>query len=467
MGKSNQNRDTKSAAKAAAEQQAAPQVKKPEAAEGKVIAPSTKANKGLTQGEKVQYLASLQKEREFIMNQNEQAPVSLIDGLSILAQSTILDIAVGEIATGTSALGLIISRNPNNYLAFSAMAKERGVNLPDFKSLPAPTKEQLEQAGLSGVDANQAALVVIDNKNVSKEAKDKKKKEKAIENKKPLDPSKIENEAELKDQLTRCFLTSEAPVLRVQKAIDFYNSYLTIQAKDSEEELKKVKAMTRTELLRKVTEIVGECTFAMCGIAHFLNKAANETKGPVAPFCLYRRASNSAGERATADDSFIADMVKILIIWACNSKIAEYRHMIATNKRNIEKLGSDKAAVMTEKAAMKANESEIVGLEGIIKCVSEPTFDVADNLEADYDAEEGSSKHTIAHRLVSNIIDTYYKGTDPKSVTKESLLKVAKYHIGTIINMFADPLSRSIVYKDMQKPELVKVEEKPEEESKN
>lgn len=457
---------TNSAAQAAAAQAAPKQdTTVVPAEEVNILTP--KKLQGLSQDSKVAY-ATLVNDR--IKTRGSEYPESILNGFNMIVDAAIVDIAVGEIACGTSAMGMIIARNSDSYAAFASMAASLGVKLPDFKALPQPTTDQLAQAGLAGIDAGQAALVVIDKKNVEKKAIEKKKEEKSNEKKAAaLDPTKIENIDDLKIQLKACFTQSnEEPVVRVMKAINFYNSYLTVKASKAEspeEELKKVKAMARIDLLKEITEIVGECTFAMNGLAYFLNKTTNETKSPVSAYCLYKRAIQNAKSKYPADDNFIADVVKTLIIWSCNSKKADLEARIAQSKKNIK--GFDKkvnaAEIAAEKTAIRANENEIVGIDGIIACVNQPSFDLATNLIEDYDADENSSRYKIAHRVVSNIVDTYYHGTDPKDYEKDSLLSVAQQHIGIILNMFSNSLDQNALYAEANIPELVKKQETPEE----
>lgn len=479
------NNSTKSAAKEAAKQQAPaasheqkPQVKNEKKNTTTEVAPVTVQNatvvKNLSPDAKVAYITAIQKERDEIRAANaDKVPQTFVDGLSMIAQATILDVAVGEIVSGTSGLGLIISRNEGNYAKFVAMAASLGVTLPSFKSLPAPTKEQLAQAGYSGIDAGQAALVVLDDKSVTKEAKKKKKAEKKIEAKTALDPTKIENDEQLKEQLTMCFLGSEAPVLRVQKAINFYNTYLNFKAhkaENAEEEMKKVKDMSRIDMLREITSIVGECTFAMSGLAHFLNKTTNDTQSPISAFCAYKRAASAAGKQAEADDAFIADVVKILIIWSCTSKISELNNLIAACDENLKTLGKDKkanaAAIKTEQTFKQNHESEILGYQSIIDCVNQPNFDVVASLAENYNGDEGVNKTAIARRIVSNIIDTYYPGTKLADYEQSSLLKVAQQHAGIILNLFCNPLEQNAAYAEDNISVLVKKGEGTAEEEK-
>ena len=447
---------------------------------------TSKQVSGLTQGEKVMYLNSVQREREFLSTTSENVPEAIIKGYSLIAQATIVDIGLGEIAAG-STVGLIISGNEGNYAKFAETARAIGMSLPDYKTLPAPTKEQLDQMQVLGLSVDRAGndekkLLMLDAKNVEEKAIAKKKEENKIKKVATLDPTKIENEEQLKEQLTKCFLEDISPILRVKKAIDFYNSYLTIQAtkaENKEEELAKVKSMSRIDMLQKITGIIGNATCGVTALAYRLMNAANETKSPISAFCLYKAASVKAGEKA--DDAFIADVVKTMIVWVCENKIAESEALVAASKKKIEEQNAskkpNKAIIATEQAAINYNESEIVGIRGIIDIVTKPSFSTVSTLEANYDGDKESLAFKNAHRLVDTIIGTFY-GRRPNEFTKDSVLATAKQHAGMILNLFCDPLSQSIEFKDAAVPELVekqkeekpaekKEDEKPAEEPKN
>lgn len=462
------------AAQQAAEHQApasdgAPQVEMPKGG----INPNTK---GLTQGEKVSYLASLQTERAYMLNNTEKPSQVMIDGLTMLAQATIIDIGLGEIASGTSAVGYISTINEKNYGFFQAMALEMGVKLPEFKALPAPTEEQMKAAGIIGALPN-AKMIVLDKKNVSKEAIEKKKEEirateKAVEN-----PADVKNPEQLKASLTAMLVKPVAdkdnanrPDPRVQRTIDFYNGYLTIQANHSEnkeEALKAVKAKSRIELLTEISEIVGPCPFALSGISKFLRNYTQETGSPLSAYCFYRRCAVAKG--ADADDQYVADIVRTILIWSCKSNIAEFTSSIAKQK---EHLKNEKGAAKTAtETAIRYNEKQIEEMNAIIEMVTNPSFDIADNVITGYAADEKSSEYKLSHRVVDDIIKTYYpdyKDENKAKLDEGIMLKNVQQRAGIIINMFRDTLTQSITYSPANLIDMVekKADEKGEGEEK-
>lgn len=457
----------KSAAKSAAQQAAAQQAPASNAAP-KVEVKTPEIKKGLSPDAKAQYLASVQTERAFMMNNAEKPSAVLIDGLSQIAQATILDIALTELAAG-SATGYIIAGNEKNYNIFCAMALENGVTLPSFKSLPAPSKEDLARVGLAGIDG-QAKLLTVSTENVSKETIEKKKQEKKVAEsaKTTENPAEIENEEQLKASLTALLVKpitqgTDRPDARVQRTIKFYRGYLTIQANKKEnkaEEINKVKNMSRQEMLNSIAEIVGPCPFALTGTAYFLRKRTAETGSPISAFCLYRRSAVPESN-GTIDDAYLADVVRILLIWSCNSQIAEAKETIAAMERQMKKeTGSAKTASET---VIRAKNMIIAELNDVIAKITNPSLDIVDSLIDNYKSEKtDSEEYKLAHRIVSNIMDTYYPEYKDKNLDEDVMLKNVQQRAGIIVNMFRDPLAQSPNYAEANITDMVEVEKPAE-----
>ena len=455
----------KDAAAKAAEQAAAKQA--PAQEEHKVDMPNVNPNtKGLTQGEKVAYLGALQTERAFMMSHMEKPSQVMIDGLTMLAQATIVDIGIGEIATGVSAVGYISTINEKNYGFFRDMAAEMGVALPEFKALPAPTEEQLKKAGIAGALPG-AKMITINKKDVSKEAIEKKKEEirateKAVEN-----PADVKNQDQLKASLTALLVKPVAdkdnankPDPRVQRTINFYNGYLTIQAnaaENKEEALKAVKEKTRIQLLEEISEIVGPCPFALNGIAKFLRNRAFETGSPISAYTFYRRCAIAKG--ADVDDQYVADIVRTILIWSCKSNIAEFTKLLEVQEKNVKnEKGNAKTAT---EAAIRYNKTQIEEMNRIIAMVTNPELSDVDSLIEDYKSDEKSEKYAIAHRIVDDIMKTYYPDADRNKLDEDVMLKNVQQRAGIIINMFRDSLSKSINYSESNLVDMVEKKEEP------
>ena len=444
------------------------------------------ATKGLTQGEKVAYVAAIQTERQFMMTNTENPSQEMISGMTMLAQATILDIAIGEIASTGSAMGRIITANEGNYNALQAWALERGIRLPNYKALPAPTEEDLKNAGIIGFLPSDTRVLKVSADNVSKETINDKKKEMETVKKAVDNPAEIQNDEQLKASLTAMLVKpiTQGPdgiSARVSRTIKFYNGYLTIQANKIEDAEKKkaaieaVKARTMTDTLEEISNIVGSCPFVIHGGAYMLRKMAAQTGNPIAPFCLYRR---TATQKDSADDQSIADIVRTLIVWSCKGVIADNERNIKEAERLIKKKEEDsksKDAVVAKdaKAAIKKCNEEIsnkfnpiiASMNEIIEEISNPSFDIVDNLIANYNGDAESEEYALSRRMVGDIMKTYYKDLNREKLDEATMLATVQQRAGVIFNMFRSPLNQNQNYSEAYISELKEIE-KPAEESK-
>lgn len=454
----------KAAEKAAAEQSA--KVNEPSFAQALAAA----KDKSLSSGEKV-ILANLVQEAWV----KDPKYIGIVDGAMVLRDALMGDVIVTQLLNGSDAFALIVRKDEARYLAIKNMLAGQGISLPDFKALPAPTQEQLDSAGVKLLPAD-TAVVNIDKTNVSEEALEQKRNEQKIEAKKPsVNPAEIENAEQLKDSLSY-LLTSGSENLdsRVQRTIDFYRGYLTIQANHAEnktEELAALKEKTRSTMLSEIADLVGPCPFAFRGAAHMLLTRLESTSTILVPFCLYRR---TADKKKELEDNYIADIVRILINWSCNTKIANANRTVAEWERIIRKNeaivkdNKDAGEVKVAKSAIKTFEGQIEQQKGIIsnlnkliELVNNPTFDGIDTLIEDFDKEEGSAEYKRAHMIVDTIMKTFYKDVDVAKANKESMLYNVQQRAGIVINMFRGALSQSMTYAEGNLTDII-VEEKAE-----
>lgn len=478
------NKNKKSAAQQAAAQEAAQQSAQVETPANEQenlslaqVVSMSKNKKGLTNDSKV-ILANLVHEAWV----KDETYASIRDSAAIIRDAFMGDVIVTSMIEGHDVFSWIIRKDEKKYLAVKAMLAEQGITLPEFKALPAPTAEQLKIVG--AVDnAEETRVVTVTSADVSEEAKEKKKKEKAIEAANPTtNPAEVKDEKQLAASLSNLLTKSSDNIAaRIKTVINFYRGYLTIQAnkaENKEEELKKVKEMSRSEMLSNIAEIVGPCPFALDGHGKLFRNLMVKNNTVITPFCLYRRTA-AGTDKSAEDDSFVADVVKILIIWSCNSAIANAERTIAECDRIVKKNqkivdeNKDKNEVAIAKSAITTWEKQkdkpnaiIAEMKETLQFINEPSFDSIDSLIEDYNGtDDTKSEYKFAHLIVDNIAKTYYKGVDLTKVDNDQLLKNIQQRAGIIINMFRSPLSQSIAYKEANITEMV---EKPaEEESKN
>ena len=159
----------------------------------------------------------------------------------------------------------------------------------------------------------------------------------------------------------------------------------------------------------------------------------------------------------------MADVVRTILIWSCKSNIAEFTKLLENQEKTVK---NEKGAAKTAtEAAIRYNKTQIEEMNRIIDEVTNPTFDGVDTLIEDYKSDEKSEKYAMAHRIVDDVMKTYYPDVDRTKVDEETMLKNAQQRAGIIVNMFRDKLSQSINYSESNLVEMA--EKEAEEEPKN
>ena len=322
----------------------------------------------------------------------------------------------------------------------------------DQKALPAPDEK-------GEVTIQSSAVQVPENK------KEEIKEEAAAEKRKVvLDPTKIENEQQLKDTLLHILVKgngNENFYEKVSAAINFYESYLSIQASKSEnkeEELAKLKERSRCDFLTDISHMLGKCTFTISGMAKFMFEHTEKTKSPVVAFCTFRKASlNKTTGMPQIDDTLVADIVKVLIRWYADTEITTTNEVIAGFEKDIAALKKDekKNAKGIEQGNQKIAHAKkhIEDIEKVVEYCNMPSKSVVDEFEKAY-SDNKSEGFKAARMIGSKIIDCYYPGVDIKGVKPESLMHNMKQYIGVICNMFLPPLEQMTDYSEANFTEL-------------
>lgn len=348
--------------------------------------------------------------------------------------------------------------------ALKEAAVDMRINI-DTKALPAPDSEGFVQVPSTAIKPSADAK------------KGLKAEREAAAEKVQLDPSKIETEEALKKSLLSILVKgngSENLYDKISTAINFYESYLAIQAGKTEnpetarEELKK---KSRTELFSDIAHLLGKCTFTIGGIAKFMYEQTERTKNPVVAFCTLRDASlNTKTGMPQVDDSLVADIVKVLIRWYADTDIAVTNEVIAGFERNLEILKKDSKknakGIEDGKKKIENAKNHIKNVEDVVLYVNVPDRSVIDNFASDY-TDNNREGYKMARMMGSKIVNTYYPGLDVKSVNKEALVHNLQQYVGVIANMFLPPLSQLADFSEANITELEKIKtnnEKPKNE---
>ena len=393
------------------------------------------------------------------------------ENAAALRDAYMADVIVTDIAQGQSIVSHIIGNDEEKYNATRLVLANMGIAIPDFKALPQPSAEELKAQGITLLPAETRVLNVKAN-DVSKEVIEQKKKELKAAEKAITDPSKIENDEQLHDALSALMVSvKDSPDTRIQRAINFYQSYLKIQANKLEDEdakkaeLERIGNITRSDLLKEITKIVGTCPFVFGGIGKIYRDQTAQTGSPIAAFCLHRRsATNNKTGKVAHDDSFIADIVKTIIAWTCNSTIDGANQTIAEQKRAIEKHKDDKTHKVAAETTIKQMEKKIAEQNDVLNIINNPSFEIVDNLKENFKKDDKEDDgYKSARRLVKSICDTYHKGIDITTADEESLLNNCQQRAGIILNLFREGLAQNASYNEANISEI-KMIEKPAEE---
>ena len=350
--------------------------------------------------------------------------------------------------------------------AIKEVAPMLGVQI-DVKSLPAPDKN-----GMVTVNSNAVTI--------SKETKEAIKKEHDAKSEKvELDPTKFTSIKDFAKAANHVLsLGGERPYDKIVRVIALYQAYLIIQANklDDEEkkmaEIKKINAISRADLLQEITEIVGNCPFSVNGIAKYMRVTTESSKSPISAFCSFRRASLVKKTGATQiEDSLVADIVKVLILWSISSEIKTREESIKSHNANIKTLKknekANEKAIAKEKENIEKCEKEIAALNDSKNFVLNPSEDAVVSIAGLFTSDTEKPNKT-AMRIFTSIWDCYYPNVDYTTVDPEIREYNAQQYAGVITDLFRNPLDQLVGYSlsGVKELEFLKPEE-PEKESKN
>jgi len=338
----------------------------------------------------------------------------------------------------------------------------------DTKALPAPAADGTIEVPSTAVQ-------------VSKEAKEGLKREReAATEKVELDPTKIQDEESLKKSLLQILVKgngSENLYDKIITAVNFYESYLAVQAgkaEDPDAARAALKEKSRADFLTEISNLLGKCTFTIGGIAKFMYENTERTKSPVVAFCTLRDASlNKKTGMPQIDDQMVADIVKVLIRWYANTEIQTTKEAIASMEKDLEILKKDEKknakGIESGKKVIENAKKHIDDVEAVVTYVNMPNREVIDNFPANYQ-DSSAEGYKFARMIGSKIMKTYYGETDTKAFKTESLVHNLQQYMGVITNMFLPTMNNIMEYSEANISELEKAEEPaaaPEEQPKN
>ena len=383
-----------------------------------------------------------------------EAVVEKIDGITAIGFVTVL---VNEIVSAKTPFAVKMSSAQLS--AITEVAPMLGIQI-DSKLLPAPSAD-----GTVQVPSN--AVVV------SKETKEKVKKEKAVVDEKPTtDPSKITNDEQLKKSLVFILGDTSAstrPYDRMVRATEFFRSVRSLEASkladadESKTKLAEIKAKSVSDILEDMRLFIGECPFSTVGLAHYVFNQARETRNPVSPFIILYRSSRNKTTNAGLEDSTVAAIVKVLVNWNIDEHLKEYEVAYKRHEKTVKD-----SSESVRKSMLEPIQKNIDYCKSIKECISHPNFDAVESLIDDFKGEDVKKKNAATF-IVRNIIDLWMPDVKfdelESNEKKDEILENVKKRAGVIVNAFLDPLEQNIAYKEFST--ATSAEKKEGEQSKN
>lgn len=426
---------------------------------------------GMSPDAKVTYFATLHSRYGNPANVPEDIKdnTAFISAMNAIADAVAVTIAIEEAVNTDTVFHAIVNKNDKPaYKALAFLTKEYGYEIPEANLLPAPTKEQLEKAGLTEEEGKDKVVIDVDPNKVSKEAKAQIAAEKKVTDSKPADtPTDVKDEKQLAASLLNIFIKGDRPVARAKKAINFYRAYLKLQNKNNADKLKEIEAMTDVTLLESVKNIIGPCPYKDKGISQFLRKCVATAGSPVTAFnLLYRSARNRKTGEMEATDELIAAICRTYVIWSCEATIADANKVIDSEERQLKKLGekTDKnaEAIDTINKNIESKKNDIEWANGVIDTVVNPESALIDGVIDAYN-DDKNENHNLATVIVNDILSTFYPNEDMTKYEKNCVENNARQYAGIITNLFRDPGAQMPDYGYANVLPLVKIDDKNEE----
>ena len=288
---------------------------------------------------------------------------------------------------------------------------------------------------------------------VSKEAKESIKKTVEARNKEVItDPTKIENDDQLKESLQH-MLSSNTFFKDLKKTLNFYRSVRQIQNKDDKTKAEEYKNMPFDKLIREIESLIGDCPFIVNGYGNALFRALTESNSVILPFSsLYLNSKNTTVGDPTMTEQEVVGICRALINWKIDKEIA-------SKNKSLDVLNKDKKA---NKDAIEKKNKEIESLESYRKLLTEPTAEFADNLLENRKSEDKTISST-ARRAYNNIRRAYYPEADRGNGKKYANIdENVQQRAGIIANLFRDPTAPLGNYNIGNLTELVEVKDNAE-----
>lgn len=361
-------------------------------------------------------------------------------------------IAATEGMFGTSAFAQTI--RASMLPAIVEAANDMGMKI-DQKMLPAPAADGTLQIPSDAIKP-------------SKEAKEQLKKEHEILEKKPnIDPTKIENDEELKDAINFIMADAKNGWEKIKNAIQFYRSYLTANATKNNEDLEKIKNKSDLEILDLIKNSIHDCPIVLSGMGRAMGTFTGSSKSPIIAFCMLR---DSVKDRKTGEcelsDREISDYTRAIVSWVNDLTIENYEKRIADHNKNLEVLKKDKKknaeGIKDVEGKIESCKNSIEHCKEITESLINPSTDIVDSLIEDYSNTKAEGNR-VANAIFGWVVKAYYSNVDREKTDLVTLKHNVQQRAGIIVNLFRDPTTPNPEYNEANLTEMPIVVEDGEE----
>ena len=363
-------------------------------------------------------------------------------------------VAATEGMFGTSAFAQTI--RASMLPAIVEAANDMGMKI-DQKMLPAPAADGTLQIPSEAIKP-------------SKEAKEQLKKEHEILEKKPnVDPTKITNDTELKDAINFIMADAKNGWEKIKNAIQFYRSYLGVQANKSdkkEEELAALKKKSNLELFDEIKKVIHDCPIVLSGMGRSMGTFTGSTKSPIVAFCMLKSsATNRKTGECELSDNEAADYTRAIVTWVNELSIENYKARIAEHEKNLAVLNKDKKknaeGIKDVEGKIESCKNSIAHCEEIINLLTDASTDTVDSLLTDY-TDAKSDNNRAARLIFQKVVETYYGDVDFEKNDLATVKHNVQQRAGIIVNLFRDPTTPNPTYNEANLIEMVPVEKEEE-----
>lgn len=386
----------------------------------------------------------------------------LCDSVNQIVAMGVVAALADEAIYGDSTFALTLKASA--YPQLLVAANEMGIKLPELKALALKKDENGEEV----------VEVKTEEVKVSKEAKAKLKEEHEIQEagnkgKIELDPKKVAelDEDALVSALKYMLITGPKEHKTIKDTlttvVDFMRDYRMALADKAEKPADAKDALDERSVFDWLTDAFTYVTptHLLSGIGRGMVELISVENTPVSAFITLRNALTAKGETDPCwDDQSIADAVRAIVKWKCDSEISEKASLIASCEEALKKAKKGSTEYTTNETFIRNHKKEITNAQNVMLTVLNPSFDVIDDL-----AE--LTTDPVVLKLIGRVRNAFFKDTVDKDASEyKNLAEQIQVRAGIIVNMFRESGNQNQNYLESNVSEVIEFSDEEKEENK-